>query len=1151
MSSEKKKYYLGLDIGTDSVGYAVTNEEYDLMKFRGEPVWGTTTFEAASLAEGRRMNRTARRRNERRKQRTQLLTEIFAPEICAIDPNFFIRRKESALFAEDTRHGVKIFEGGISDEEYHRRYPTIHHLIFELMRSENPHDIRLVFLACSWLLDNRGHFLLDSAADEVKDFRAPYEAFKEYLNLNYSCGMPWSEDISADTVKEIMQSETGVTCKKSMFTEKVFGGKKPSKKADEDFPFSRDAISNLLSGGKTAPSYLFDNEAYANTESVSLGMDQDDFERIITELGDDGELLGIMRGMYDCALLGATLKGSSCISEAKIAVYERHREDLKWLKYFVRKYKPQEYSKVFRKAEAGNYVSYSYNIKNCADFEKLKKADKETFSDFLNKIVKDIEVEEKDKEKYDDMISRLASFSFMPKQKDSDNRVIPQQLYRYELSEILRHARAYLPLLTVTDEDGTSNEEKILSIFDFKIPYFVGPLNAQSNHAWLERKAGKIYPWNFEKMVDLDKSEQKFISCMTNTCTYLPGEDVLPACSLLYSRFAVLNEINALKINQKSIPVEVKQEIYNELLKLTPGKISHKKIEGYLKSRGYMNPNDEISGIDISMNSSLRSYQSFKRLIDSGILSEEEVEEIINHAAYSEDKSRMARWLGMNFPKLSSEERKYILRLKLRGFGRFSKKFLCDIMGCEKSGTGEAFSIIQSLWNTNENLMQLLSDNYRFREQIDAFTAEYYSEPGNKKNLSERLSDMYISNAVKRPIIRTLDICSDVVKAMGGAPEKIFVEMARGGAPEQKGKRSVSRKNQILELYKQIKSEDVPRFKKELEDMGDFADNRLQSDKLFLYYMQLGKCMYTGEAINLDQLASKTYDIDHIYPQSKVQDDSILNNKALVLSSANGAKGDRYPIDEAIRAKMSGFWALLKGSSLITDEKYRRLTRSSGFSEDELRGFINRQLVETRQSTKAVTQLLKERYPDSEIVYVKAGMVSDFRHEFGMIKCRSLNDLHHAKDAYLNILVGNVYHEIFTKRWFDVKSKYSISIKAVFGNVQEPQGKLVWQGKADVAKAKKTMAKNAVRLSRYAFCRSGGLFDQLPLKAGAELVPRKKGLPSEKYGGYNKPTASFYLLVSYMIGKKKDIIFAPVELRFKEKVLSDKSFAAEYLTRVI
>ena len=33
---EKKPYFLGLDIGTDSVGYAAADPSYSLMKFKGE-----------------------------------------------------------------------------------------------------------------------------------------------------------------------------------------------------------------------------------------------------------------------------------------------------------------------------------------------------------------------------------------------------------------------------------------------------------------------------------------------------------------------------------------------------------------------------------------------------------------------------------------------------------------------------------------------------------------------------------------------------------------------------------------------------------------------------------------------------------------------------------------------------------------------------------------------------------------------------------------------------------------------------------------------------------------------------------------------------------------------------------------------------------
>ena len=58
---------------------------------------------------------------------------------------------------------------------------------------------------------------------------------------------------------------------------------------------------------------------------------------------------------------------------------------------------------------------------------------------------------------------------------------------------------------------------------------------------------------------------------------------------------------------------------------------------------------------------------------------------------------------------------------------------------------------------------------------------------------------MYVSNAVKRPILRTLDVVDDVVSTLGHAPKKFFVEMARGADPDQKG-RTTTRKQQLLWL---------------------------------------------------------------------------------------------------------------------------------------------------------------------------------------------------------------------------------------------------------------------------------------------------------------------------------------------------------------
>ena len=90
MAVEKgRDYYLGLDIGTDSVGYAAAAPDYRLLKYRGEPMWGVMTFEEGHNAAERRSFRTARRRLERRKQRLALLQELFAGEIGKIDSDFF------------------------------------------------------------------------------------------------------------------------------------------------------------------------------------------------------------------------------------------------------------------------------------------------------------------------------------------------------------------------------------------------------------------------------------------------------------------------------------------------------------------------------------------------------------------------------------------------------------------------------------------------------------------------------------------------------------------------------------------------------------------------------------------------------------------------------------------------------------------------------------------------------------------------------------------------------------------------------------------------------------------------------------------------------------------------------------------------------
>ena len=158
-------YTIGLDIGTNSVGYAVVKDDYTLvtkkMKVLGNTdkkvikknFWGVRLFEEGLTAEARRLSRTTRRRYTRRRKRLEELQKIFHGEMEKVDRNFFIRLEDSFLVKEEKRREQYPIFGTLEEEEqYHREFPTIYHLRKQLADSTERVDIRLVYLACAHIL---------------------------------------------------------------------------------------------------------------------------------------------------------------------------------------------------------------------------------------------------------------------------------------------------------------------------------------------------------------------------------------------------------------------------------------------------------------------------------------------------------------------------------------------------------------------------------------------------------------------------------------------------------------------------------------------------------------------------------------------------------------------------------------------------------------------------------------------------------------------------------------------------------------------------------------------------------------------------------------------------------------------------------------
>lgn len=1113
---KSKEYYIGLDIGTNSVGFATTDENYELEKHLGKAMWGVRLFDEGETAEARRLNRTNRRRLSRRNQRLELLEMLFDEEITSVDNGFFMRMKESFLCLDDKTKGTKyslFADKEFTDKDYMRKYPTIYHLRNELVDSKNEVDIRLVYLAIRHIIKNRGHFLFDVDSENNQDFKA---LFDNLANTLYEI-KEISLNVKAEDVYQILTKKAS----KSDRTKEIVSLIQPNKEDKK----SIEKLFSLIIGGTSKVADIVNTDY---TGSVSFDMGDEKLLEAADEIGGDFDLIYSAKAIYDSLILEKIMKGYKTLSEYKIAEYEQHKKDIKSLKDYVKCELKNEklYKEIFKakKEKLNNYSAYSGYKKS----DKECHCTQEEFCKYLKSVLpNDV------KAKYSDMYQRIAEGVFAPKLRKTENGVIPNGLHRSELVAILENASLSHKFFNSVDEDGISVKDKIISIFDYRIPYYVGPLKS----GWAVRKEeGKIYPWNFNEKINLEASAEEFITRMTSKCTYT-GDYVLPKDSLLYSEFEVLNEINNIKINGKSINVDCKKLIFNELFVKSNKKVTKKRIEDTLKSNGLIFDGDILSGIDDNIKSQLNSYHKLKNIISK--TSYDTAEEIIRRIVlFGDDKKLLKNYLETEI-KLSKDDVKYVLNLKFKDWGRLSKKLLTEIYSVNKQ-TGEVVSIMDMLRDTNLNLMKLLSNEYSFKEQADTYKAEKLGVKGTPREMVDAL---YVSPKIKRSIWQTLRILDEIVDIEKGAPKKIFIEVARDRNGDNEKKRTDSRKTQLLELYKQAKEDANELFDK----LNNEQEENLRRDKLFLYYQQFGKCMYSGEPINFDELEDNgRYDIDHIYPRSKIKDDSI-NNRVLVKAELNREKTNVYPISDKIRNDMHGFWRMLLDKHAITPSKYERLVRHTPLTADELASFINRQIVETRQSTKAVAELLKTIYPNTKIVYSKAGNVSDFRKKYDFVKCREINDHHHAKDAYLNIVVGNYFDTRFTDAFIKniASENYSLNVDTLYDRAVN--GAWTPGENGTIATVSKTMNKNNILFTVMPKEEKGQLFDVTLMKSGNGQVEIKKQMDISKYGGYNKASGAYFAIVEHTEkGKKIRSIEAVLKHQKVEYEKNPEDFAKKY-----
>jgi len=1136
-----KEFFIGLDVGTNSCGIAATDGDYNLLRFRGNDMWAVELFDEAKSAKQRRDFRCMRRRLWRRQQRIDLLQDLFAEEISKVDPTFFLRLNNSALWADDKDERLSdnfllFSENGYTDREYHKKYPTIFHLRRDVIAGKET-EIRHIYLAVHHIIKYRGNFLSGSGGmEEVDNVSSCLKALNDYISENLEeCDIIFDEDKFA-AFSEATKSGKNLTDLKSAANE-IFGTK--TKQGKE--------ISAALCGGGFSWSNVFGDEKYKESEGNKISFKNadavDKIEAFVKDYPETSEFVLNLKALFDKVLLEKILGGQKSVSVAMVKIYEKHREDLKMLKSVIKKYLPKEYNAVFRlyaikqksekkgKSEKSkklnNYCAYVGLAKTNGEKHYVERCNKAEFYDFLKKtLAKAAEIANGDKD-YETIIKELESGDFLPRISDADGGVFPQQINALELKSIVAQLKKFYPSFDKA-EDGMTKAEKIEKIFSFKIPYYVGPLTApkdenQKSNSWIVKKEGKVLPWNFEKIVDEEKTAERFIRRMTNKCTYVKGADVLPKQSILYQKFKVLNCINKMTINAVPISVETKHKIF-EGFYLTTKKPTKKKLVKWLQNNGIVSKTEEtvIGGVTDELTDDMSSYVTFVNIFGADTEKYIDVMEdiILCYSLFTEKdfvEKRIMRKYG-DIPAVA-ENIKRIRKLSFKDFGRLSRELLTELRayGAEETDEGEIpVTIMDLLWVTNMNFMEILHDKrYGFSKALEV-------RNGDKGGFDGNFDDYYLSPGAERGVRRALAMVEEYVKAVKRAPDKIFVEVTRG--PDEKKERKSSRYKELVDFYKANKKfiEDYDRLIGELSQYKD--SSKLRSERLYLYFRQFGRCAYSGEKIDLGELSGEGYDVDHIIPRSLIKDESVHNNKVLVLRRCNRDKSDYYPLSEIPDGnpqkseKVVNFWKFLLKAEAINETKFARLMRTEPLQEDELQDFVNRQLTFTGQTVIALASILKEKYPESRVVYSKAGNVSDFRDRFKLYKNREVNDLHHAHDAYLNIVVGNVFDKRFSGNPREYLYEREDGKTRVFNvlNIYNRNIKGAWKKGETIATVKEVYGKNSMRVIRVPSLPSGEFYKQTILPKGEGTVPiKQKGALSsiEKYGGYTQAYTAYFVAV--------------------------------------
>jgi CRISPR-associated endonuclease Csn1 len=291
--------------------------------------------------------------------------------------------------------------------------------------------------------------------------------------------------------------------------------------------------------------------------------------------------------------------------------------------------------------------------------------------------------------------------------------------------------------------------------------------------------------------------------------------------------------------------------------------------------------------------------------------------------------------------------------------------------------------------------------------------SEKAGEPVDSPDMVQGWENKGPANPIVKQIVNeTVQIVKEIWRQYG-RPDEIHIEMARElkkTADERKELSAINYRNQedkrrIKAILRELKigdpesMADIDRIRI-LEENGNYSaqanhlkffkkaaePTRTEVEKYRLWVEQNCISPYTGKPIQLSRLFTRDYDVDHIIPRSRYYDDS-MGNKVIVESWANAEKDNLTAIQYIKQGSTRGKLLSVEDYSSHINRIFRQKKRRHLLSDEIPKGFIERQLNDTRYITRKVAELLSQVVESKKIITTIGQITDELKHKWG------LNDL--------------------------------------------------------------------------------------------------------------------------------------------------------------